>query len=148
MGGSKVERQSEGSACQGTSSARQLQPFFPQTESAEFKRTTFAHLSLSTGNYLQLHRDILNRQEREVWGAKVINGPEAILPRHEGTLARHLKYMSAFPEALPEEPTVQAVHAQFTSYHKVAILERLASCEDRIWATICSASAIVGSCIY
>jgi hypothetical protein len=40
--------------------------------------------------------------------------------------------MRAFPEAWPEEPIVQAVLAQITCYHNVAILEKLASPEDRM----------------
>ena len=46
---------------------------------------------------------------------------------------RNLKYMRAFAEAWPEEPIVQAVLAQITWYHNVAILEKLTTSEDRIW---------------
>lgn len=46
---------------------------------------------------------------------------------------RNLKYMRAFAEAWPEQSFVQAVLAQITWYHNLAILEKLAAAEDRIW---------------
>jgi len=45
----------------------------------------------------------------------------------------NLKYMRTFAEAWPEEPIVQAVLAQITWRHNVAILEKLTISEDRIW---------------
>ena len=39
--------------------------------------------------------------------------------------------MRAFAEAWPEEPIVQAVLAQITWYHNLAILEKLDTPEDR-----------------
>ena len=41
----------------------------------------------------------------------------------------------------PEEPIVQAVLAQITWYHNVAILEKLTRSEDRISANFCTAEA-------
>jgi hypothetical protein len=42
--------------------------------------------------------------------------------------------MRAFAEAWPDEAFVQAVLAQITWYHNLAILEKLAAAEeDRIW---------------
>src|SRR5580658_1309371 len=41
--------------------------------------------------------------------------------------------MRAFAEAWPVEPIVQAVLAQITWYHNLAILEKLVTSEDRIW---------------
>jgi predicted nuclease of restriction endonuclease-like (RecB) superfamily len=41
--------------------------------------------------------------------------------------------MRAFAETWPEEAIVQAVLAQITWYHNVAILEKLTTSEDRIW---------------
>jgi predicted nuclease of restriction endonuclease-like (RecB) superfamily len=51
----------------------------------------------------------------------------------KGFSPRNLKYMRAFAEAWPDEAFVQAVLAQLTWYHNVAILEKLAISEDRIW---------------
>jgi predicted nuclease of restriction endonuclease-like (RecB) superfamily len=87
--------------------------------------------------YWQIGRDILDRQEREKWGAKVIDRLATDLKRSfpdmKGFSPRNLKYMRAFAEAWPEEPIVQAVLAQITWYHNVAILEKLTTSEDRIW---------------
>jgi predicted nuclease of restriction endonuclease-like (RecB) superfamily len=41
--------------------------------------------------------------------------------------------MRAFAEAWPDEAIVQAVLAQITWYHNLAILEKLTTPEDRIW---------------
>jgi len=87
--------------------------------------------------YWEIGRDILDRQEREKWGAKVIDRLATDLkrpfPDMKGFSPRNLKYMRAFAEAWPEEPVVQAVLAQITWYHNVAILEKLTTSEDRIW---------------
>src|SRR5580658_2786504 len=81
--------------------------------------------------YWQIGRDILDRQERESWGAKVIDRLAADLKRAfpdiKGFSSRNLKYMRAFGEAWPEEAIVQAVLAQITWYHNLAILEKLTS---------------------
>jgi predicted nuclease of restriction endonuclease-like (RecB) superfamily len=87
--------------------------------------------------YWQIGRDILDRQERERWGARVIDRLAVDLKRSfpdmKGFSPRNLKYMRAFAEAWPEEPIVQAVLAQITWYHNVAILEKLTTSEDLIW---------------
>jgi predicted nuclease of restriction endonuclease-like (RecB) superfamily len=87
--------------------------------------------------YWQIGRDIIDRQEREKRGTNVIDRLSSDLkrsfPKMKGFSPRNLKYMRAFAEAWPEEPIVQAELAQITWYHNVAILEKLASSEDRIW---------------
>ena len=61
--------------------------------------------------YWQIGRDILARQERESWGAKIIDrlaaDLKAAFPELKGFSQRNLKYMRAFAEALPEEVIVQ-----------------------------------------
>lgn len=63
--------------------------------------------------YWQIGRDILVRQEREHWGAKVIDRLAADLkkafPAMKGFSPRNLKYMRAFAEAWPDEEFVQSV---------------------------------------
>jgi predicted nuclease of restriction endonuclease-like (RecB) superfamily len=54
-------------------------------------------------------------------------------PEMKGFSPRNLKYMRAFAEAWPEEAFVQAVLAQITWYHNLAILEKLANPDERIW---------------
>jgi len=57
--------------------------------------------------YWQIGRDILQRQGREGWGAKVIErlaqDLRGAFPEMKGFPPRNLKYMRAFAEALPEE---------------------------------------------
>jgi predicted nuclease of restriction endonuclease-like (RecB) superfamily len=87
--------------------------------------------------YWQIGRDILDRQERENWGAKVIDRLAVDLkrafPEMKGFSPRNLKYMRAFAEAWPDNAIVQAVLAQITWYHNLAILEKLSAPDDRIW---------------
>ena len=87
--------------------------------------------------YWQIGREIMARQERESWGAKVIDrlagDLKSAFPDMKGFSPRNLKYMRAFAEAWPEEEFVQAVLAQITWYHNVALIEKLQNQEDRIW---------------
>jgi len=75
--------------------------------------------------YWQIGREILSRQDRESWGAKVIDRLAADLKRSfpdmRGFSPRNLKYMRAFAEAWAEEEFVQAVLAQITWYHNIAL---------------------------
>jgi len=87
--------------------------------------------------YWRIGRDILVRQDRENWGAKVIDRLAADLkkafPEMKGFSPRNLKYMRAFAEAWPQEEFVQEVLAQITWYHNLTLLEKLATESDRIW---------------
>ena len=69
--------------------------------------------------YWQIGRDILARQRRKGWGAKVIDQLAADLgrafPDRRGFSARNLKYMRAFAEAWPGEPIGQPRAAQIPS---------------------------------
>jgi len=87
--------------------------------------------------YWQIGRDILDRQSRENWGAKVIDRLAADLrqafPDIQGFSPRNLKYMRSFAEAWPDEEFVQAPLAQITWYHNVAILEKIKEPAERLW---------------
>lgn len=87
--------------------------------------------------YWRIGRDILVRQERENWGAKVIDRLAADLkksfPEMKGFSPRNLKYMRAFAGAWPEEEFVQEVLAQITWYHNLTLLEKLTIESDRVW---------------
>jgi predicted nuclease of restriction endonuclease-like (RecB) superfamily len=54
-------------------------------------------------------------------------------PDMKGFSPRNLKYMRAFAETWTDEAFVQAVLAQITWYHNLAILEKLSTADDRIW---------------
>ncbi len=66
--------------------------------------------------YWDIGRVILDRQEREGWGAKVIDRLAADLreafPDMRGFSPRNLKYMRAFAAAWPERAIVQQLAAQ------------------------------------
>jgi predicted nuclease of restriction endonuclease-like (RecB) superfamily len=66
--------------------------------------------------YLQIGRDILQQQEQQGWGAKVIDQLARDLkrefPEMSGFSARNLKYMRAFAEAYPDGAIVQQLVAQ------------------------------------
>ncbi len=87
--------------------------------------------------YWRIGRDILVRQKRENWGAKVIDRLAADLkkafPEMKGFSPRNLKYMRAFAEAWPEEEFVQQAVAQIPWGHNVRILDYIKERRDREW---------------
>ena len=87
--------------------------------------------------YWQIGRDILARQERESWGAKVIDrlacDLKAAFPEMKGFSPRNLKYMRAFAEAWPEEAIVQQLVAQIPWGHNVRILDYVKDPIEREW---------------
>jgi predicted nuclease of restriction endonuclease-like (RecB) superfamily len=66
--------------------------------------------------YWDIGRIILERQEKEGWGAKVIDRLSADLrdtfPEMQGLSPRNLKYMRAFAAAWSDRQIVQEVLAQ------------------------------------
>lgn len=87
--------------------------------------------------YWRTGRDILVRQERENWGAKIIDRLAADLkksfPEMKGFSPRNLKYMRAFAEAWPEEEFVQQAVAQIPWGHNVRILDYVKDRSAREW---------------
>jgi predicted nuclease of restriction endonuclease-like (RecB) superfamily len=84
------------------------------------RAVTAANQEMLTG-YWSIGRDILDRQNEEGWGTKVIDSP------------RNLKYMRAFAAAWPDPTFVQRAIAQLPWRHHVALLEKLDSPELRSW---------------
>jgi predicted nuclease of restriction endonuclease-like (RecB) superfamily len=87
--------------------------------------------------YWQIGRDILDRQGREGWGAKVIErlaqDLRSAFPDMKGFSPRNLKYMRAFAEAWPDTEFVQGVLAQLPWYHQLALLDKLKTEDERRW---------------
>jgi predicted nuclease of restriction endonuclease-like (RecB) superfamily len=87
--------------------------------------------------YWSIGRDILKRQEKQGWGAKVIERLAKDLrsefPDMQGLSPRNLGYMKAFAEAWPDESILQAPLAKLTWYHNLTLLEKLKSPEQRLW---------------
>jgi predicted nuclease of restriction endonuclease-like (RecB) superfamily len=87
--------------------------------------------------YWQIGREIIERQQEQGWGAKIIDQLARDLKREfpevKGFSPRNLKYMRAFAQSYPQETIVQEVLAQIPWYHNLALLEKLKSTEQRLW---------------
>jgi predicted nuclease of restriction endonuclease-like (RecB) superfamily len=87
--------------------------------------------------YWSIGRDILERQARLGWGARVIDRLAADLrrafPEIKGFSPRNLKYMRAFAEAWPDEYVVQQAVAQIPWGHNVRLLDRVRDPTEREW---------------
>jgi predicted nuclease of restriction endonuclease-like (RecB) superfamily len=87
--------------------------------------------------YWGIGRDVLERQKKHGWGAKVIDRLAADLqrafPGMAGFSPRNLKYMRAFALAWPEEPIVQQLVAQIPWGHNVRLLDRVKERAEREW---------------
>src|SRR5258708_28874179 len=71
--------------------------------------------------YWQIGRDILDRQARESWGAKVIDrlaaGLQRAFPDMKGFSARYLKDIPRLAEGWPEAEFMPQVSAQLPWFH-------------------------------
>ena len=87
--------------------------------------------------YWQIGRDILERQEREGWGTKVIDrlstDLRAEFPDMKGFSPRNLKYMRKFAEAWPDEQFVQQAAAQIPWFHNCVVLDKIKERIEREW---------------
>ena len=87
--------------------------------------------------YWDIGRSILQKQNNEGWGAKVIDRLSLDLkyafPEMSGFSPRNLKYMRKFAESWPDRGIVQEVLAQITWYHNLALLEKVKEPELRVW---------------
>ncbi len=90
--------------------------------------------------YWEIGHEILDREQREGWGAKVINRLAADLRREfpdmTGLSLRNLRYMRAFARAWPaESPSsiVQQPAAQLPWAHNMVILDKLKDADERTW---------------
>ncbi len=87
--------------------------------------------------YWQIGRDILDRQARESWGAKVIDRLAADLkhafPDMKGFSPRNLKYMRRFADVWPDAEFVQQVAAQLPWFHNCVLLDKVADSDERVW---------------
>ena len=87
--------------------------------------------------YWDIGRLILERQDREGWGAKVIDRLSADLreahPDMSGLSPRNLKYMRAFAAAWPDRSIVQQAAAQIPWFHNCVLLDRVRDASTRLW---------------
>ena len=87
--------------------------------------------------YWSIGREILDRQQAEGWGGKIIDRLARDLqnefPGVEGYSARSLKYMRALAAAWPEESIVQQLIAQLPWGHNLRVLDRIKDRPTREW---------------
>ena len=87
--------------------------------------------------YWQIGREILERQQEEGWGAKVIERLAKDLKREfpdiKGFSRTNLLYMRAFASAYPEEEIVQRSAGQIPWRHNQVLLDKLKSLDERLW---------------
>jgi len=87
--------------------------------------------------YWQIGRDILDRQQREGWGARVIDRLSADIvdayPGLGGFSPRNLKYMRRFAQVWPDLETVQRVAALIPWRANMILLDKLDDPRDRLW---------------
>ena len=86
--------------------------------------------------YWQIGRDILDRQAREGWGAKVIerlaHDLRTAFPDMKGFSRANLLYMRAFAQAWPEPGIVQQLVGQMPWGHNLVLLAKLKTPERRL----------------
>ncbi|MBW4615712.1 MAG: DUF1016 family protein [Desmonostoc vinosum HA7617-LM4] len=87
--------------------------------------------------YWQIGREILQRQQEEGWGTKVIERIAKDLKREfpdiKGFSRTNLLYMRAFAEAYPDEQFVQQLGGQIPWRHNCVLLDRVKVPEQRVW---------------
>jgi len=86
--------------------------------------------------YWQIGNDILNRQAKQGWGAKVIerlaHDLRTAFPDMKGFSARNLKYMRSFAEIWSDKSIVQQLVAQLPWGHNLVLLSKLKTKEERL----------------
>lgn len=80
---------------------------------------------------------ILQSQEKEGWGAKIIDQLSRDLrnefPEMRGFSTRNLKYMRKFAKAYPDIEFVQQVAAQLPWYHNITLLDKVSAKQARLF---------------
>ena len=100
-------------------------------------RTVLAANAAMVMLYWDIGKIILERQELEGWGAKVIDRLSADLRKSfsdmQGLSPRNLKNMRAFSAAWPDKAIVQRVVAQIPWRSNIVLLNKLKSVKERLW---------------
>ena len=90
--------------------------------------------------YWEIGRDLLERQDREGWGTRVIDRLAADLraafPGQQGFSPRNLRYMKLFAQEWPNPGMVQEVLATLSWSHHVALLEKVVDPGERAWYAV------------
>ncbi|MBL7787781.1 MAG: DUF1016 family protein [Chitinophagales bacterium] len=93
--------------------------------------------------YWSIGKNILEKQEEQGWGAKIIDNLAKDLtqnyPDSKGFSLRNLKNMQKFAKAYPNFEIVQTVSAQLSWSHHVLILDKFKEEKLRLWYLLKSA---------
>lgn len=104
-----------------------------EIKSAQYR----AVLSANTEMILLYHHIGCIINEHKTWGSKFIDNLskdiKLAFPDATGYSVRNLKYMSKFAELYPDTEIVQAVLAQITWYHNIALMDKIHECDIAIW---------------
>ena len=100
-------------------------------------RTVMAANSAMVMLYWDIGRLILDRQEKEGWGAKIIDRLSADLresyPDMEGLSPRNLLFMRSFAAAYPDMRIVKQLVSQLPWGHVIRLLQRIKDPDIRHW---------------
>lgn len=87
--------------------------------------------------YWEIGKDILVRQQRSEWGAKVIDQLSIDLkkefPSLKGFSKSNLKYMQQFASTYPNFSIGQAPLGQISWYHNITLLQKCSNNDQRLW---------------
>jgi len=87
--------------------------------------------------YWDIGETILIQQERQGWGAKVIERLSRDLcksfPGMKGLSSRNLKYMRQFAYLYPNRIIVQEPLAQLTWYHIITLMDKVKNEKEKLW---------------
>ena len=87
--------------------------------------------------YWSIGKEILEKQEKEGWGSKVIDrlaqDLKETFPDMSGFSARNIKYMRKFAECWPDYEIVQRVVAQLPWRTNLKLMDKLDNQESRLW---------------
>lgn len=90
--------------------------------------------------YHRIGKEILERQGRQGWGAKVIERLSSDLreafPEIKGFSSRNLKYMRGFAEVCPDLQFGQQAAAQLPWFHIVTLLTKVPDASERAWYAV------------
>ena len=101
------------------------------------QRAVLAANSEMIALYWQIGRDILERQNKQGWGAKVVDCLASDLcrefPDMKGFSRANLLYMRSFAESWPDILIVQQLVGQLPWGQNITLLTKLKNCGERVW---------------
>jgi len=142
--GTGTRKHAEGASFPGTPAKSAMPEWYPELLSsvsghvAAGRRRSIAAVNQQViQTYWAIGRDILDRQESEGWGSRVIDRLSADLrqqfPEAKGFSPRSLKYMRAFAAAWTLEAIVQQPAAQLPWGHQMVLLDKASNTQARLW---------------